>query len=201
MKFANRRSFFILVFLFGLPVLGQDPPSFNTVLVSAKTAELIAEVQGKKTEKASFGPEIQKILRIANTTKLWSRYRYAVASKADIIIKVVEDRTFYASKTITLKVLNPDDNKEIYTETCSGRRCLLRRIVRVGRGSSIPSARSPRTSPFIDFNILPRVCDRWLNAWAARAGRYHRGLLPGEGLGLRRPNSKRLCSSFQATRV
>jgi hypothetical protein len=44
-------------------------------------------------------------------------YRLAAAEKADIIIKITEDRSFGATWTLTLHVYDPEDNRELYKES------------------------------------------------------------------------------------
>jgi hypothetical protein len=100
---------------------GNPPPlkPRPVIFLSARTAECIAEVEGRKSDKATFKPEIDQILRVVAGTKLWSRYRYAAASKADIIIKITEDRSVVDYETISFKVFDPEDNSQIYSETRS----------------------------------------------------------------------------------
>src|ERR1700674_4900379 len=89
-------------------VFGQQLQTSDPIFLTAKTAECIAEVEGPKSERPSFSEEIGHILRAVDGTKLWSHYRHASASKADIIIKITEN----LSQTITFRVFSPDDNKQ-----------------------------------------------------------------------------------------
>jgi hypothetical protein len=114
------KQVFILtgLLLFGsASALPQDVQINSPILLTAKTAQLLSEVIGKKSEKSSFNAEIDRILRLAEEAKLWANYRYMSGPRADIIIKIEEDRTLVSSETISLTVFNPENNEKIYSET------------------------------------------------------------------------------------
>lgn len=83
---------------------------------AAKTAFLTAAILYRKDEKSSFASELDTILTIASGTGIWSVYKPATAERAEIIIKIVEDRTLGATWTLTLHVYDPEDNRELYKE-------------------------------------------------------------------------------------
>ncbi len=109
-------TFALLLPLTAVSSRGQEPP-ISPTLVHARTAQLIAEVIGTKSEKPSFKAEMNRILNAASETKLWTHFRYAPGSHADIILKILEDQTLVGSETITLSVFNPDDNEKLFSET------------------------------------------------------------------------------------
>lgn len=96
---------------------GPPPPSVDSQIVAAKTAFLTSEILFPRTEKSSFATELDAILTIATSTKVWSVYKPAAASNADIIIKIVEDRSLGVPWTLTLHVYEPENNRELYKET------------------------------------------------------------------------------------
>ena len=108
------------LFLFGLvlPTIArsQQPPTLDSQIVEAKTAYLTAEVLYPKDDKHSFASELDTISNIASRTRLWLVYHPVAAEKADIIIKIVEDRTLGSMWTLTLHVYDPEDNRELYQE-------------------------------------------------------------------------------------
>ncbi len=107
-------------FLLPLPTLPrarpQQPPTPDSQIIEAKTAFLTAEILYPKDDKHSFASELDTISNIASGTKLWSVYRPATAENADIIIKIVEDRTLGTKWTLTLHVYDPEDNRKLYQE-------------------------------------------------------------------------------------
>jgi hypothetical protein len=78
--------------------LPQEVRTSSPIFLTAKTAQLLSEVVGQKSEKSSFNAEIDRILRIAEGTKLWANYRYMPGPHADIIIKIQEDRALVPTK-------------------------------------------------------------------------------------------------------
>jgi len=97
-------------------VAAQAKQSLDSQIVNAKTAFLTAEILHAKDDKQPFTSELNTIGNIANETKIWAVYKPATAEKADIIMKIEEDRTFGAAWTLTLHVYDPEDNRELYTE-------------------------------------------------------------------------------------
>ncbi|HWZ97760.1 MAG TPA: PEGA domain-containing protein [Candidatus Dormibacteraeota bacterium] len=102
--------------VFGASSRGQEPP-ISSILIHARSAQLLAEVIGRKDQKAGFNAEINRILNISDSTRLWSYFRVARGSHADIILKIQEDQTLVGSETISLTVFNPDDNEKLFDET------------------------------------------------------------------------------------
>jgi len=94
----------------------QQPPTLDSQIIEAKTAFLTTEVLYPKDDKHSFASELDTISNFASGTKLWLVYKPASAEKADIIIKIVEDRTLGTIWTLTLHVYDPEDNRESYQE-------------------------------------------------------------------------------------
>lgn len=94
----------------------QLSPTLDSQIVEAKTVYLTAEILHPKDEKSPFSSELDTILALASGTRIWFAYKPATAEKADIIIKIVEDRTFGASWTLTLYVYDPEENRELYKE-------------------------------------------------------------------------------------
>ncbi len=89
----------LLLFAFasGLPAAarpqeGPPRPKLDSRIVAAKTAFLTTEILYPKTEKSSFTSELNTILAIASGTKVWTVYKPATATKAETIMKIVEDR-------------------------------------------------------------------------------------------------------------
>jgi hypothetical protein len=113
-----RKLFLVFPLLFAPTiVLGQETQTVSPILLTTKTAQLIAEVIGTKSQKPSFNAEMERILRLASSTRLWANYRYMSGSNADIIIKIQEDQTLVGSETISLTVFNPENNQKLYSET------------------------------------------------------------------------------------
>jgi hypothetical protein len=94
----------------------QEPPRPDPKIVSAKTAFLTCEILYPKSEKGSFSTELDAIFKIANSTRIWSTYRPADATQAEIIIKIVEDRSLGTEWRLTLYVYDPEDNAELYKD-------------------------------------------------------------------------------------
>jgi hypothetical protein len=116
--FSAVAALLLLHFVLALPTIAlpQQPPPLDSQIVEAKTVFLTAAILYPKDDKSSFNSELNAILNIASGTKIWSVYKPGTAEKSDIIIKIVEDRTFGTSWTHTLHVYDPEDNKELYTE-------------------------------------------------------------------------------------
>jgi hypothetical protein len=87
-----------------VPILsfGQEVQTASPIFLAARTAQLIVEVIGAKSQKPSFNAEINRILRLAGGTKLWANYRYMPGPNADIIVKIQEDQTLVGYETISL---------------------------------------------------------------------------------------------------
>jgi hypothetical protein len=94
----------------------QESSKVDSTIVSAKTAFLTSEILYARPDKGSFSGELDEILRIANSTRIWSVYRPASSTHAELIIKIVEDRVLGGNWTITLYVYDPEDNRELYKE-------------------------------------------------------------------------------------
>ncbi len=105
------------ILLLAASAFPQEATTSSPIFLTAKTAQLLVEVIGQKSEKASFNAEMDRILRLADQTKLWGNYRYMPGPRADIIIKIEEYRTLVSSETISLTVFNPESNEKIYSET------------------------------------------------------------------------------------
>jgi hypothetical protein len=88
----------------------------DSQIANAKTAYLTSEILHPKGDKEPFTSELNSIVKIAYETKIWSVFKPATAEKADIIMKIVEDRTPGSVWTLTLHVYDPEDNRELYTE-------------------------------------------------------------------------------------
>src|ERR1700737_3605634 len=109
---AAAQFFFVL-----FPAAAASPPQSPTLdlqVATAKTAYLTTKILYSKGEKSSskLDAELNSILTIAGGTKIWSIYRPASAEKAQIIIKIIEDRSSGAAWTLTLQVYAPEDGSE-----------------------------------------------------------------------------------------
>ncbi|SRR6266478_7007768 len=116
--FSAVAALLLLLFVLALPTTArpQQPPILDSQIVEAKTAYLTAEVLFPKDDKHSFASELATISNFASGTRLWSVYKPATAEKADIIMKIVEDRTLGSIWTLSLHVYDPEDNRELYQE-------------------------------------------------------------------------------------
>jgi hypothetical protein len=94
----------------------QESKAVDPAIVQAKTAFVTSEMLFAKSDKESFSGELDDIIRIVNSSRIWTIYRPASSTQADLIIKIVEDRTLGAKWTITLHVYYPEDNRELYRE-------------------------------------------------------------------------------------
>jgi hypothetical protein len=99
-----------------IPVQQGAWPAPRATFVRTRTARLLVEVIGTKSEKPRLNAETNRILGIAGRTKLWTNFSSTSGASADIILKIQEDQTFVRREVISLTVFDPVNNEKLWSE-------------------------------------------------------------------------------------
>ena len=160
----------VLVLFAVLPGMARcQEPADREMLLKARTASTIVKVEGLRNDKPSFDSALQHLSTAVDSSKIWPQYVNSGASAPDIIFKFTEDQTVPRSPTILLEVLNPDDQKTIYSEqrglvevTNDVHRLVLHFLAEVERikqeGTEALPAAAQRAKP-ADHSVSKISCD------------------------------------------